>query len=192
MGTRIRALMAETAPWRQGISWWVVGVEGLALAAIGLALVYQSDATGDVARVLVGIALMVLSVQELFAAVRDPNHAFRGFHLLRGVIGLATGLLVALNPWLHFFTLEISRLVLGLGLLIFGVIGLVGVLYSPTVETVSLEAVVSGSLTVAFGIVILAGGGSGSAQLLGWGALLGGLGLVLYAIVLLYGARRRV
>ncbi len=191
MGERARWLALRSVPWREGVGWPVVAVEGVALLAIGLFMVFRPDDAGDVTRTLLGAALLVLSLQQISNAFRNPGHPFVPFQMLRGGIGATVGLLVALQPLLPAVTFSAgaARIVLGVGLLVVGAIGLAGLLTARNADRVQLEAVVSSALTIGFGFVLLAGNG-GRAPLLGWVIAIAGLGLLLYATVLALGRRR--
>ncbi|MCC6312637.1 MAG: DUF308 domain-containing protein [Thermomicrobiales bacterium] len=188
MSDRAKALVKGNAPWRRDVAWQVVGVEGLALLAVGLYIVVRPDQARDVTRALIGLALLLLSLQQIANSFRNPTHPFMPFQMLRGGIGATVGLLVALEPLVRSLTPEAARLILGAGLLVVGAIGLIGLLFTRSIEALHLESVITSTLTIAFGLVLLFGSTSG-VNMLGWVALIGGLGLVVYAFILARGRR---
>ena len=191
MGARARSLALRSVPWREGVGWPVVAVEGLALLAVGLFMGLRPDDAGDVTRTLLGAALLVMSLQQVINAFRNPGHPFVPFQMLRGGIGATVGLLVALQPLLPETTFSggAARVVLGVGLLVVGAIGLAGLLTARNADRVLIESVVSSALTIGFGLILLAGDG-GRAPLLGWAIAIAGLGLLVYAAARALGSRR--
>jgi len=188
MGERAKWLALRSVPWREGVGWPVVAIEGLALLAIGLFMTFRPEDAADVTRTLLGLVLLVMSLQQIVNAFRHPGHSFMPFQMLRGGIGLTIGLLVSLQPLVPTFADDVARVVLGVGLLVVGAIGLVGLLSARNADQVQLETIVSSALTIAFGFVLLAGNG-GRAPLIGWAIAFAGLGLLVYAVVLATGHR---
>jgi uncharacterized membrane protein HdeD (DUF308 family) len=191
MDERAKALALRSVPWREGVGWPIVAIEGIALLAVGLFMVFRPDDAGDVTRTLLGAALLVVSLQYIVNAFRNPGHSFLPFQMLRGGIGATVGLLVAVQPLVSeaAFSAGAARIVLGVGLLVVGAIGLAGLLTARDADRVQIEAVISSALTIGFGFVLLAGNG-GRAPLIGWVIAVAGLGLLAYAAVLLLGRRR--
>ncbi len=191
MDERAKALALRSVPWREGVGWPIVAIEGIALLAVGLFMVFRPDDAGDVTRTLLGAALLVVSLQYIVNAFRNPGHPFLPFQMLRGGIGATVGLLVAVQPLVSeaAFSAGAARIVLGVGLLVVGAIGLAGLLTAHDADRVQIEAVISSALTIGFGFVLLAGNG-GRAPLIGWVIAVAGLGLLAYAAVLLLGRRR--
>ena len=189
MGERAKSLALRSVPWREGIGWPVVAVEGIALLAIGLFMVFRAEDAADVTRTLLGLVLLVLSLQQIVAAFRQPGHSFTPFQMLRGGIGVTIGLLVSLQPLVAAFSDDAARVVLGVGLLVVGAIGLIGLLTARNADRVRIESVVTAALTIGFGFVLLAGDGRG-APMLGWIIAIAGLGLLVYAALLVLGGRR--
>ena len=191
MDERAKALALRSVPWREGVGWPIVAIEGIALLAVGLFMVFRPDDAGDVTRTLLGAALLVVSLQYVVNAFRNPGHPFLPFQMLRGGIGATVGLLVAVQPLASevAFSAGAARIVLGVGLLVVGAIGLAGLLTARDADRVQIEAVISSALTIGFGFVLLAGNG-GRAPLIGWVIAAAGLGLLTYAAVLLLGRRR--
>ncbi len=96
MGERARSLALRSVPWREGVGWPVVAVEGVALLAVGLFMVLRPDDAADVTRTLLGAALLIISLQQVVNGFRNPGHSFVPFQMLRGGIGATVGLLVGL------------------------------------------------------------------------------------------------
>ncbi len=191
MGERAKGLALRSVPWREGVGWPVVAVEGVALLAVGLFMVLRPDDAADVTRTLLGAALLIISLQQVVNGFRNPGHSFVPFQMLRGGIGATVGLLVALQPLLPAvaFSAGAARIVLGVGFLVVGAIGLAGLLTARNADRVQLEAVVSSALTIGFGFLLLAGA-DGRAPLLGGVIAIAGLGLLVYAAGRAIGSRR--
>lgn len=191
MAERAKSLALRNVPWRAGIGWPVVAVEGAALLAIGLFMALRPAEASDLIRTLIALALLLMALQQIANAFGHPSHPFALFQMLRGGVGAAVALVVAPQPLLPAATFapELARVILGVGLLVVGVVGLAGLLAAGRADGVRLEAVVTSALTIGFGFVLLAGDG-GRAPLVGWVVAIAGLGLLLYAATIVVASRR--
>lgn len=187
MDQRARALVLDNVPWRAGINPLVVLAEGVVLLVIGLFALFRPEETRDAIRVLIGLALLLLSVQQIGYGFARAAHPSTPFRMLRGGVGATIGVLVVIQPLFRDLSTAAAEVILGVGMLAVGIIGLAGVLFSRTADGATIEAVITSALTIAFGLVLLFGEAGGGARLLGWVAAIGGVGLLLYGFVLLRG-----
>ena len=51
-------LARQTAPWREGQSWWVAGVEGIIALLIGIYVVADPVQASDLVRQLIAVVLL--------------------------------------------------------------------------------------------------------------------------------------
>jgi uncharacterized membrane protein HdeD (DUF308 family) len=193
MDQRVRALVLDNVPWRAGVNPLVVVVQGVVLLVIGLCALFLPEATRDLIRVLIGLALLLLSAQHVAQGFLNPAHPSTPFRILRGGVGATIGALVVAQPLLRGFSPTTAQVILGVGMLAVGILGLVGVLFSRTSDGATVEAVITSALTIAFGLVLLFGDGQADRgrPLLGWVAVVGGAGLLVYGFVLLRGRPAR-
>ncbi|MFM9106076.1 MAG: DUF308 domain-containing protein [Chloroflexota bacterium] len=188
MADRAKALVIENAPWRANANPMIVMLQGAALLAVGLFILFMPQSAQNVTRWLIGLVLLVMSLQEIGNGFRNPRHPFMPFQMLRGGIGATVGVLVTLEPLFRSFTPQAAWLVLGLGMLAVGIIGLAGVLFSRSAEGVQIEAIITSALTIGLGFVLLFSKGSGSGTpMLGVVAAIGGAVLLIYGLTMLRG-----
>ena len=186
MADRAKALVLDNAPWRAEASPVVVVIEGIALLAVGLFIVFMPQTAQNAVRWLIGLVLLVMSLQQIAEAFRHQRNAFMPFQMLRGGVGATIGALVTLEPVLRSFTPQAAWLVLGLGMLVVGVIGLAGVLFSRSAERVQIEAIITSALTIALGFVLLFSKGSqNGTPMLGIVSAIGGVGLLAYGLMMM-------
>lgn len=50
MSQQALALARKGLPWRRGTAWWIVGIEGTALAIVGIYVVIEPDRSRDIIR----------------------------------------------------------------------------------------------------------------------------------------------
>jgi uncharacterized membrane protein HdeD (DUF308 family) len=186
MADRAKSLVIENAPWRADANPLIVVLQGIALLAVGLFMLFMPDTAKDVTRWLIGLVLLIMSLQQIGQAFRMPRHAFTPFQMLRGGIGATVGVLVTIEPIFPSFSSQAAWIVLGLGMLAVGAIGLAGVLFSRSAEGVQIEAIITSALTIAFGFVLLfSKGSSGGTPMLGIVSAIGGAGLLIYGLMML-------
>ncbi len=124
----INEIVNEYAPWRKGVAWWVVLVQGLVLLAIGVAaLVWPSFGHYSV---LIGLGawLVISAIWTVIQAIRGRNYGMSVFNLMAAGGGLVAGVSVLL-PFLFtgqidteaaapralaFFTFGVSLAIVGL------------------------------------------------------------------------------
>jgi uncharacterized membrane protein HdeD (DUF308 family) len=186
MADRARSLVIENAPWRADANPLVVVLEGVALLAVGLFTIFAPETAIGLTRVLIALVLLVMSVQQIANAFRNPQHPFMPFQMLRGGVGATVGAIVTIAPLFRSFTGDSAWVILGLGMLAVGIIGLAGVLFTRSAEGVQLEAIITSALTIAFAFVLLfSRGGNDGTPMLGIVAAIGGAGLLIYGLMML-------
>ncbi len=190
MADRAKALVMENAPWRADANPMIVVIQGIALLVVGAFIIFMPESAQNVTRWLIGLVLLIMSLQQIGNAFRSPRHPFMPFQMLRGGIGATVGVLVTCEPLFRSFTPQAAWLVLGLGMLAVGVIGLAGVLFSRSAEGVQIEAIITSALTIAFGFVLLFSRGSSSGTpMLGIVSAIGGAGLLIYGLMMMRARR---
>ena len=186
MADRAKSIVASYAPWRANANPWIVLLEGIVLLALGLFIVFMPGTARDVTRVLLGLLLLVMSVQQIAQAFRSPRDPFMPFQMLRGGVGATVGALVTMQPLFGSMSSQAAWIMLGLGLLVVGLIGLAGVLFTLSGDGVQIEAIITSALTIALGLILLFSKGSASGTpMLGIAAALGGVGLLIYGLMLM-------
>ena len=62
----------QTAPWKPGQSWWVVGVQGIIALAIGVFMLANPAGASDVIRFLIALVLLLVGLGHIVDGFRDP------------------------------------------------------------------------------------------------------------------------
>lgn len=109
-------------PWRKGIAWWVVLLEGVALLALGLYMLFAKPTTVIILGWIVALSLLASGGLSLYLSLQATERTpVRQWTLIHGAVGVAAGLLAIL---VQFFSPGAALTVLGLGCLAYGGVGL--------------------------------------------------------------------
>ena len=121
-------VVREARPWRENQTWWVVGVEGLVVLLIGGFALAQPDNAAGMIRQLIAFVLLVVSAGQIIEGFRFRGAAAAPWATLRGGVGITVAALTLISPLSQFIQSDGSRQILGLGLLAYGILGVVGAL----------------------------------------------------------------
>lgn len=176
----------QLAPWRASLPWWVVLVEGIVLALVGLLILIDPRRSTINIALFLAAAMLVAGILQLWSVLRGkvPENV-DALVAARGAVAVFAGAMVLLLRFLDYMNLESGLLIFGLGSLIFGVAGLTVAFIGKRGRRVS--SFVEGFFFSLFGILllyILIVGEVGSrqvqtvTQVVAWTAIIGGLGLV--------------
>ena len=109
-------------PWRKGIAWWVVLLEGLALLALGLYMFFAKSTTAVILGWVVALSLLASGALSLYLSLQTAERTLvRQWTLIHGAVGVAAGLLAII---VQLFSPGAALTVLGLGCLAYGGVGL--------------------------------------------------------------------
>ncbi len=104
---------------RQGVPWWLMLVQGIAMVLIGLLLLFNPLATVLVIVVFIGASWFVSGVTDLVGLIWDRSNLV--WKVISGVIGIWAGLAVLGQPFMSTILLPtIYVLILGITGVIFG------------------------------------------------------------------------
>lgn len=125
--------MDKAAPWKAGMAWWVVLAEGIILAVLGALLIFVPDFSANTVLLIIGAVMLVIAGLSTFRLVRSQVPPERiGTVAFRAGAGVAVGLVVVLGT---LFIGEgkpeqtlAAAAILGIGLFLYGVVGIVGAL----------------------------------------------------------------
>lgn len=113
------------APWRPGVPWWVIGIQGAALLATGLILLLVQGATTGVVA-LFGLVLLVLAIAWAWSAMRGGlPAAILPWRAFRAGAGVAVGAILVLDLPFGLLGDAASLAVLAVGLFLVGALGCV-------------------------------------------------------------------
>ena len=109
-------------PWRKGVAWWVVLLEGVALLALGLYVFFARPTTAVILGWVVALSLLASGVLSLYLSLQATERTpVRQWTLIHGAVGVAAGLLAIV---IQFVSPGAALTVLGLGCLAYGGVGL--------------------------------------------------------------------
>ena len=129
MTTQVKAKVSDgvksAAPWRRGIAWWLVLVEGIVLLGIGLYMVLDHQGSGVMVGKLVAAILGIMGLIELIAGLRlEASGAVIKVTMIHATVGFVTGLLIFVLLWTDSLTNQAGAIILAFGCLIVGLLGL--------------------------------------------------------------------
>jgi uncharacterized membrane protein HdeD (DUF308 family) len=176
-------LVRQTAPWKPGQSWWVVGVQGIIALAIGVFMLANPTGASDVIRFLIALVLLLDSLTHIVDGFRDRSLSSPPWDALRGGIGITVAVLTLLSAGSDYVEDDGARQMLAIGLLAYGVLGIVSLI--PTFRETGFKgaAIIADVLTIMLGILLLSArsGDTRGTQLLGAVAAVGGIALLGYS-----------
>ena len=189
MQDRAMSTIKDQAPWRKGVAWPVIGIEGLILVGLGIYIFVDQDQAGEVVRQLIAVILVVNGLIEILAGFRNQESTASPYRILRGGVGVTVGTLVLLENVADYLDPDGARIILAVGLLFFGLIGLTAAVLARDEAGLRISAVVSGGVTIALAVILFTGDAEDSSRLnlLATIALVFGLMLVGYAYFLYRG-----
>jgi uncharacterized membrane protein HdeD (DUF308 family) len=173
----------QTAPWRDDQSWWVVGIEGIVALLVGIYVVADPVRASDLVRILIALVLLVVSIGQIVDGFRLRTLATSPWSTLRGGVGAAVALLTLYSGWSDAIAPAGARQMLALGLLAYGIIGIVSLIFTLRATGFKLAALIVDVLTIVLGLLLLSADAddTSGAQLLGGAAIIGGVALLIYS-----------
>ena len=116
--------LRKAQPWRAGMAWWVVAIEGLLALGIGLYIMFGSNAGPNII-FLLALFMLILNGERAFNGFREriPPAVLAERMFVAG-IGVTVGLIIVLNAWQSFMTGIAAAAILSLGWLLIGVVGI--------------------------------------------------------------------
>jgi uncharacterized membrane protein HdeD (DUF308 family) len=172
-----------TSLWNAGQSWWVVGVQGIIALAIGVFMLANPAGASDVIRFLIALVLLLDSLGHIVDGFRSRGLPSAPWEALRGGIGVSFAGLTLLSAGSNFVRDDGARQMLAIGLLVYGVLGIVSIVFTIRSTGFRGGAIIADVLTIALGILLLTArsGDTRGTQLLGAVAAIGGIALLGYS-----------
>jgi len=173
----------KTSPWIAGQSWWVVGVQGIVALAIGVFMLANPTGASDVIRFLIALVLLLVSLGHIVDGFRDRSPSSSPWETLRGGMGSTVAVLTLLSAGSDYVEDDGTRQLLAIGLLAYGLLGLVSLIFTFRSTGFKGAAVIADVLTIALGTLLLSArsGDTRGTQLLGAVAAVGGIALLGYS-----------
>ncbi len=176
-------VVRQTSPWKAGQSWWVAGIEGIVALSIGVYIVADPFGASDVIRFLIALVLLLDSLGHIVDGFRDRGLASSPWESLRGGVGVTVAVLTLLSAGSNYILDTGARQMLAIGLLAYGILGLVSLIFTFRATGFRFAAIITDTLTIVLGILLLRArsGDTGATQVLGVAAIVGGIGLLGYS-----------
>ncbi len=188
--TSINNTVQQYAPWRKGIAWWVVLLQGLVILAIGA---YALWSTKSAARVIVlgfGLYLVATAVWMIIQSMRGRDVGLSVFSLLAAGGGLVAGISVAL-PFLFAKPDAIapSFFTFGIALITIGILTLLSAFVEKPASGIAWPTIVRGLVWLLFGSYMVYAIATQPEELMliqwiAYALLVLGAGLTIFSIVL--------
>ena len=132
-----------------GVPWWLVLIEGIALAIMGLLLLANPAQTAVILVQVVGLYWLIGGIFKIVSMFLDST--MWGWKLAAGIIGILAGIIVLNHPlWSPLVVGGTLVIILGIQGIIFGVVGLM-----EAFKGAGWGAGVLGGVSILFGLLFL-------------------------------------
>jgi uncharacterized membrane protein HdeD (DUF308 family) len=186
MTEQAKQLVTSSAPWKRGVPWPIILVEGVIAAAIGIyILVDPSNARSRVLQ-LIGLILLINGALEVLAGFRNDELKASPYRILRGTIAATVGLIITLEPISDYLDDDAERWILGLGMTAVGLVGLAIVAISRDEGGLRIGPLITNLLFILIAILLFTGDEENDSRmkLFGIASLVLGVLLCLYSLYL--------
>jgi len=179
-------------PWRENQSWWVVGVEGLLVFLVGIFALAQPENAAGIIRQLIAFVLLIVSAGQVIEGFRFRGAAAAPWATLRGGVGITVAALTLVSPLSQFIESNGSRQLLGLGLLAYGLLGVVAALAVSGERRYRWGALGGDVLAIVLGFLTFTRepGETSNLQLISGLLIIGGIVLIILAFMIWQRDRR--
>jgi uncharacterized membrane protein HdeD (DUF308 family) len=186
MTEQAKEMLTRSAPWRRGVGWPIVLIEGGVALCIGVYILAQPDDARDVVRQLIAAVLLVNGLLQVLAGFRLPQAPAAPYRILRGGVAATIGLIVSLEPISDYIEADASRVILALGGLAYGLLGLVEVVATREATGLRIGPLIAAGIWIVLAILFFTGDETDTTRLnlLGIVAVVFGLLLLAYAYYL--------
>lgn len=188
MADSAKDLLNQSKPWRADVRWQIVAAEAVLLVAIGLFMLISPDRAGDWILQIIGVVLLIASVQLAIASLRGTDIGPGVVEAFRAGIGVTVGVIATSLWWSDYVSNNAVRLILGWGLIAFAIIQLAALVTRRGRTGLRMSSLVISGLVLVLGLLLLTSSNLDTVEsrlsflgvvLLVFGALLGGLAYLL-------------
>jgi uncharacterized membrane protein HdeD (DUF308 family) len=131
------------------LPWWLVLIEGISLAILGLLLVLKPGMTSVVVVQFMGLYWFIGGIFKIVSLLVDRE--LWGWKLFAGILGILAGIAVIQHPlWSTAIIGNTLIILLGFQGIFFGLVGLFG-----SFKGAGWAAAILGAVSVLFGILLL-------------------------------------
>ena len=119
-----KSALRQVRPWRAGMPWWVILLEGLIALGIGIYVLMAPNAGNSIV-LLLALYLLVAHVERAIIGFRSRiPAAILAERMLRAGIGVTVGLIIVVDALIPFINPPAPLVILSLGWLLIGAIGI--------------------------------------------------------------------
>lgn len=155
MTDRAKVLANQGAPWRKGVPWQLLAVEGAVALGIGIYVLVVTNSATDIIRQLIAVVLLVQALLHASAGFKNRDAPGAPFHVLRGGIGMTVGVIVLLENFSDYLNIEAARFILGLGLIAYGAIGIVAIWVDREERGLKFGALAASAVNIVLGLMFV-------------------------------------
>ena len=160
------------------VPWWLVLLEGIAAAIIGILLISNPRATMLVLVQVLGIYWFVAGIFKIISIFIDSS--MWGWKLFAGILGIIARIIIIQHPlWSTLLVPTVAIIILGIDGIIIGIVGLV-----QAFKGGGWGVGILGALSIIFGLILVANPLIGTAALpwvLGIFGIVGGIFAIIMA-----------
>jgi len=138
---------------------WALGLNGLLAIAVGVVILLWPGISLYALTILVGAFALATGIVALVSAFSPDAKNERGWLVFSGLLGIAVGIIVLAWPSISALAL---LYVIGAYAVVLGIIGIYGAFWLPLDGGDTALMVLSGLISILFGIVIFAKPGTGA------------------------------
>jgi len=138
---------------------WALGLNGLLAIAVGVVILLWPGISLYALTILVGAFALATGIVALVSAFSPDAKNERGWLVFSGLLGIAVGIIVL--AWPNISALALLY-VIGAYAVVLGIIGIYGAFWLPLDGGDTALMVLSGLISILFGIVIFAKPGTGA------------------------------
>jgi uncharacterized membrane protein HdeD (DUF308 family) len=150
---------AKTASTQLTKMRWALGLNGLLAIAVGVVILAWPGISLDALIIVFGVYSLAAGVVSLLAAFTSEANGERGWLVFSGLLGIAVGVMVFVWPNISALAL---LYVIGAYAVALGIIAIAGAFYLPIDGGDTALMILSGLVSIFFGIVIFAKPGAGA------------------------------
>ena len=138
---------------------WALGLNGLLAVAVGVVILVWPGISLFALTILFGVYALATGVVGLYYSFSAEANGERGWLIFSGLLGIAVGIMVLVWPNIS----ELALLyVIGAYAIVLGIVAVVGAFWLPIDGGDTALLILSGLVSIAFGVVMFAKPGDGA------------------------------
>jgi hypothetical protein len=167
-------------------------IEGVVALALGIYVVLFPADAPVIVRSIIAVALLLLSIVQIFEGFRFWNRPVSPWATLGGGVGATAAVFTLLSDWAPGFAAVAARQMLAIGLAAFGIIGLVSLVFTLRSTGFKFASLIIDVLAIVLGVFLYLAEEQNAERIkfLGLAAMLGGAVLLIYGYYLWSRGRR--